>query len=177
MPFGNELRRYRIRNGISQEAVGDATYISQKVVSQMERGERSPEPSFLRHLRSAFPSGVEFHAQAVFEEQSEFVAVPLLNNVDNHVQTVLDTIIQEYAEGIRAAKDLKQLCRNRLSAKNILPDMKIQMMADMDQIVDTYTANKVLMVVMAEAYDLSIDELERRHQHKLTERGYYRPER
>lgn len=177
MPIENTLRRFRNRNGISQETVGAAAYCSQKVVSEIERGLRKPEPEFGRRIRSAMPAGVEFHAQAVYDEQSEFVSVPLLNAVDCHVQTALDVIISEYAEGIRAANELKRILRNKLDRASLLPDVRIEVMAQLGQIIDTYTANKVLLVSMAETYDISIDELEARHIRKLQDKGYWKPGR
>ena len=175
MPVGNELRKYRLKQGLSQEAVGEATFNHQKVISQIERGERRPDPAFINLLASVYPSAIGFKAQAVYEEHSEFVSVPLLNEVDTHVQTALDVIIDEYAEGIRAARELKQLCRNRLDSCKVLDDTRIRMMALLGQIVDTYTANKVLLCTMAETYRIPVDELEARHIAKLRERGYYTP--
>lgn len=173
MPVGNELRKFRLKQGLSQEAVGEVTYNHQKVISQIERGERLPDPSFLNRLASLYPSAVGFKAQAVYEERSEFFSVPLLNEVDPHIQTSLDVIIEEYTEGIRAARELKQLCRNLMDYHKVLDDTRIRIMALLGQIVDTYTANKVLLCTMAETYHIPIDELEARHVAKLRERGYY----
>lgn len=175
MPIGTTLRRYRVQYGISQETVGEATFCSQKAVSQIERGIRQPDPSFSRHLMNAIPNAIEFHAQSVFEEQSEFVSVPFLNCIDHHVQTALDVIISEYAEGIRAANMLKSILRNKLNSISLLPDARIEVMAQLGQIIDTYTANKVLLVAMAETYDINIDELEERHLRKLQDKGYWKP--
>lgn len=173
MPIGNELRKYRLKNGLSQEAVGEATYNNQKVISQIERGERRAEPAFINRFAVAYPSAIGFKAQAVYEERSEFVSVPLLNEVDTHVQTTLDVIIEEYTEGIRAARELKHLCRNRLDCRKLLDDNRISIMALLGQIIDTYTANKVLLCTMAEVYRIPVDELEARHVAKLKERGYF----
>lgn len=175
MPIENTLKRYRIRFGISQERVGLAAFCSQKFVSEIEHGKRHPDPEFGRRIRASMPAGAEFHAQAVYDEQSEFVSVPLLNAVDFHVQTALDVIISEYAEGIRAANELKRLLRNKMGSESLLPDARIEVMAQLGQIIDTYTANKVLLVSMAETYDISIDELEARHIKKLQDKGYWRP--
>lgn len=175
MPIQNTLRRYRVQHGMSQEAIGSAAFCSQKTVSEIERGLRHPEPAFSRCIRAKLPDGIEFHAQAVYDEQSEFVSVPLLNAIDCHVQTALDVIISEYAEGIRAANELKRLLRNKMDSGSLLPDARIEVMAQLGQIIDTYTANKVLLVSMAETYGISIDELEARHIKKLQDKGYWKP--
>lgn len=175
MPVGNELRKYRLKHGLSQEAIGEVTYNNQKVISQIERGERRPDPAFINHLAAAYPLAISFKAQAVYEERSEFVSVPLLNKVDTHVQTTLDVIIEEYTEGIRAARELKQLCRNRMDQHAILDDIRIRIMSLLGQFVDTYTANKVMLCSMAQIYGIPVGELEARHIAKLRERGYYVP--
>ncbi len=175
MAIGTALKAFRTQTGLSQEDVAEATFLNQKSISMIERGVRKPDPSFARALQDAYPEAIEFLAQAVFEEKSEFVSVPFLNTIDHHVQTALDVIISEYAEGIRSANMLKGLLRNKLDASSLPSNARPEVMSHLGQIIDTYTANKVLLVAMAETYDISIEELEERHIRKLKDKGYWRP--
>lgn len=57
--FGEYLKAFRERAGISQEALAEEAEISSAYVSQMESGQRNPpSPSILRHM--AGPLGIPY---------------------------------------------------------------------------------------------------------------------
>lgn len=175
MPVVNILRDFRQRYDLSQEAVGEVTYCNQKLISQFERGERLPGPSFFNDLVRAIPFAISVKAQAGFEQRSEFVSVPLLNNVDNHIMSTLYATRSEFTESLEALESLMSICLNKSSKKVILQDDQIKIKKHLDQIVDIYTACKKLLCDMSICFGISVDELVDRHISKLIEREYYSP--
>ncbi len=52
-PFGALLRRYRLKAGLTQEALAERAGVSVRNVQNLERGENRPLPDTARRLASA----------------------------------------------------------------------------------------------------------------------------
>ena len=172
----NILKKLRKKENLSQEEIASLCGESQKNISQIETGKKAITAEICNKLVANFKKAASLKAVSTYQNKSEFISVPYLNNVDKHIQTGLDSIIEEYQEGIEAARMLKKSCKNKLSINQLTAQEKFDLLDHLEQIVDVYTANKMLLTIMAEMYEVDLSELEERHLEKLKEKKYYREE-
>lgn len=175
MEFYKIVKQEMITENLTQSELAQAANCSQVMISNYLAGvnEMSADvklsiakyintPRLNRALSNDFRLGV--------------LNIDMLNNVDTNVITILDSIIEESNECCDASKALKRIMKNKMVVDDLDTTDKKLIFENVVQLVDLYFALDLLVVVMADRYELSLTKLERETNEKMKTKGYIRRE-
>ncbi|MDF2545798.1 MAG: hypothetical protein K0R93_696 [Anaerosolibacter sp.] len=173
MCFVELIRTTRIQNGLSQVEIASQVGVTQAAWSKYESKERRIPDDIAQKVAEIFHSPRLIN-EYLYEKRAEFFNVPILDNVDDNVIVVLDTVIEEAAELIKHSQQLKRLLKNKKSGDQIPKHDWEEIMKAEEQIADLIPAIKLNFVVMVEKFGMDIKSLEDRLNRKLKMKGYKR---
>jgi transcriptional regulator with XRE-family HTH domain len=173
MCFVEMVKETRTQYGFSQSAIAREVGVTQAAWSKYENKERSIPDDVAKRMAEIMKSP-RLMNEYLYEKKAEFFNVPVLNNVDDNIIVVLDTVIEEATELIRNTQELKRTMKNKKSAEQITSlEWDVIMRAE-EQIADLIPAIKLNFVVMVEKFGMDIKSLEDRLNRKLKIKGYKR---
>jgi uncharacterized protein (DUF885 family) len=96
----------------------------------------------------------------------------VLNNVDTYPQVVIDALIEESSEMIKALMEIKKVIKNKHSFENI-SEKDHNLLLDLEeQVGDLYAALKMHFISMNK-FGVNVKEVEQRCNRKLVSKGYF----
>ncbi|MBB6218217.1 transcriptional regulator with XRE-family HTH domain [Anaerosolibacter carboniphilus] len=167
------VKETRLMVGIQQIAIAGQVGVTQATWSKYENKEL-PMPDDVVERAAAVLNSPRIIAEHLYEKGSEFFNVPVLNNVDDNVLVVLDSLIEESAELIKHTQTLKKLLKNKKSRDQFSSQQWEEVMSAEEQIADVLPAIKLHFITMAEQFELDIKSLEKRMNRKLRSKSYKR---
>jgi hypothetical protein len=111
--------------------------------------------------------------RAEFQEEygQAFFMVPVLDLVDLHPMTTMETLIEEGSEMIRSIQRQKKLVKNKYKRED-LTDAEHEELLELEmQVIDLYGAIQHHLVAM-NAYGINVKELEKKYGQKVIMKGY-----
>lgn len=170
MCFATTLKEIMQRQGIGQETLGKEVGASQTAISMYLNKKRPiPEDFALAVVRVL--NDTRLLAEFSEEFGQAFFKVPVLDRIDDHHSTVMEALIEEQSESIRALQKMKKLIRNKQS-KQDLTDQEFQDLKELEmQIVDVYVALQQHLISMSK-FGIDVKELERELARKMINKGY-----
>lgn len=169
MAISTALREARERLGLTQHEIGDLGYVSNKLISEVERGNRRLQRDCLRRIAEGLDDA-RFHLAVAAEAAAGvFVAGPL-DGVDTHPAAVL-LRGQEEIEELMAAK---AAIRRQLGAapERLTDEDRRAIERVVQEAIDVITWGQLFVTTVCERFGLSVAEQYERHRRKLQERGY-----
>lgn len=174
MCFATMVREVREEYSISQGEIARMCGVSQAVWSMYEMKKR-PFPGDIAHRAAKILNNPRLLAEYVYENETEYFKVPVLNNVDDHLMTILNCIEEELEEAIDAVKRNKQLLKNKSKDEQFTESEWNKIIENEMQIVDVMPAIRLYHVRMEEMFGrYNLKELEKRHINKMKSKGFYK---
>lgn len=174
MCFATMVREVREEYNISQEEIARKCGVSQAVWSMYEMKKR-PFPGDIAHRTAKILNNPRLLAEYVYENETEYFKVPILNNVDDHLMTILNCIEEELEEAITAVKRNKHLLKNKIKDEQFTEEEWDKIIENEMQIVDIMPAIRLYHVRMEEIFSrYNLKELEKRHIRKMMSKGFYK---
>lgn len=100
--------------------------------------------------------------------------IELLDNVDTNAIVILDSIIEESEEVIKASSILKKILKNKKSDDDLDNTDSKKMLGEVMQLSDLYFALDTFLAKMSEDFGISLMQLERVMNEKMKTKGYIR---
>lgn len=173
MCFATMVRVAREERNVSQEEIAKRCGVSQSVWSMYEKKKR-PFPGDIAHKTARILKSPRLLAEYVFENETEYFKVPVLNKVDDHLMTILNCMEEELHEAIDAVKRNKQLLKNKNRDEQLTIADWDKVIENEMQIIDVMPAIRLYHIKMEELFNkYKISELEQSHIQKMQSRGYY----
>lgn len=174
MCFATMVREVREEYNISQGEIARMCGVSQAVWSMYEMKKR-PFPGDIAHRAAKILKNPRLLAEYVYENETEYFKVPVLNNVDDHLMTILNCIEEELEEAIAAVKRNKQLLKNKSKDEQFTESEWDKIIENEMQIVDVMPAIRLYHVRMEEMFSkYNLKDLEKRHIDKMKSKGFYK---
>ncbi|MCT4542351.1 MAG: helix-turn-helix domain-containing protein [Vallitalea sp.] len=169
------IKSAREQQGINQNEIAVRVGVAPSTYGAYERKERYIPDDVVKAIATELgePSII---AELTYERNTEFFNVPLLNNVDTHPQVVIDSLIEEASEMIKALMIIKKITKNRTNVSQITTEQYKNLMDAEEQVGDVYSALKMHFVTM-DRYGVNVKEVEKRCNRKLINKGYVRGNR
>lgn len=170
MCFATLIKEEIKNKEIPQEQLGQVVGVSQTMVSKyLNKKQRIPEDvatGFIQYLNNP-----KLLAEFSEEYGQTFFSVPVLDLVDEHPMTIMEVLIEEASEMIRAVQKMKKLLKNK-KVKDELKEEEFKELFDLEmQVVDMYPALQHHLISMA-PYGITITDLEQRTRKKMIDKGY-----
>ncbi len=172
MAIGQALREAREHRGMTQDAAGQAGYISGKMVSAIECGRRAAGPDVMERLATKLDYP-RLYMEAAAEVTGGVCCSPWLDGdgVDLHRTSVWAKTCEELQEAIKAVS-----AADVVNAPSRADEAHRRAVHDsMMQVLDARVAIDHYLAVMCEEYGYSILAVYQEHRRKLESRGYAKP--
>ncbi|OUM99336.1 MAG: hypothetical protein BAA04_09745 [Firmicutes bacterium ZCTH02-B6] len=169
MAISTALREARERLGLTQEAIGAMGCVTNKLISEVERGNRRLAKDVGRRIAQQLDDA-RFHlAWAAEAAGGVFVAGPL-DGVDTHPAAVVLRGQEEIEELLEAKLALRRQL-GRAHGKLTDEDRRAVQQV-VQEAIDVITWGQVFVAAVCEHFGLSLAEQYELHRRKLQERGY-----
>lgn len=174
MAVGEAIREAREARGMTQDAVGEIGFISNKMVSAVERGTRPASADVLKRMATA----LDYHRlymEASAEITGGVYASPWLDGdgVDLHRASVWAKTTEELNEALKA---IMETCVVNSPAR--ADDQRRQQVREsLIQAIDVRVAVDHYVGIICEEYGFSLLDVYREHRRKLESRGYVKTKR
>jgi transcriptional regulator with XRE-family HTH domain len=171
LDFLDALKETRERYDITQTEIARAVGVSKSAWSRYEKREikmpRDVSENAIKYLGDA-----RLKAIYAYEQKTEYLNAPFLDNVDENPSTVLWALIEEAEELVDSSKKLEKLIRNKSSKEDFSKSEWEDLVEYEMQIADLIPALKLHFVRMNEKFDLDLDLLELKLKNKLRSKKY-----
>lgn len=158
MAFYELLKAARESSPFTQCELAMRVGVSQSNFSKYENGLR-PIPDDIAIATIEALKNPRLKVEYSLDKKAELLNIPLLNNVDENVVTVIDALIEESEELLVNARALKKLVRNKKSSEDFtLSEWDVVMKCE-EQIADVIPALKLHFITMAEKFNLDPNRL------------------
>jgi len=163
------LREARERLGLTQHEIGDMGYVSNKLISEVERGNRRLARDVARRIAQQLDDA-RFHLAWAAEAAGGVFVAGVLDAVDTHPAAVL-LRGQEEIEELMAAK---AAIRRQLGAgpERLTDEDRRAIERVVQEAIDVITWGQLFVTTICERFGLSVAEQYELHRRKLQERGY-----
>jgi len=169
--LGDLVRSERQRLDLSQIELGRKIGVTQSAISGYESGNQDIPDDVIISMVSAMNS-MRLRMAYSFARQGQLVNIPLLNNVDTNMVTILTSICEEGHEMNCSADDLVKLTRNKKSRSDFTEFEWSEFERHCEQIGDIYAAVNLFFTEAVEKFDLDIDKITKALVLKYIDRHY-----
>lgn len=169
MAISTALREARQRRGLTQHDVGDMAYVSNKLISEVERGNRRLQRDVGRRIAREMDDA-KFHLAWAAESTAGMFVAGVLDGIDDHPAAVVlrgAEEIEELIEAKTAVRSRLGKCPDRITVDDREVAAKV-----VQEAIDVITWGQVFVSVVCERFGLSLAEQYEIHRRKLQERGY-----
>lgn len=170
---GQLLKRYRLRNGLSQRELGIRIGASESMVKKYENGE-TPIPVDLVDKAATMLKAPALRKQWQWENGAGVITTPVLDGIDDHPVVVLTVIEQEIAEFLEVVRAGRAALVNKQTEAELSPEDKQRVEALLAEGIDVYAAVEVLAMVLGSCFGQDLGAQEKRFETKCRRRGYVR---
>jgi transcriptional regulator with XRE-family HTH domain len=165
------IKTTREQMGLKQSEIAVKVGLAPSTYGAYERKER-PIPDDVVLAVANELKNPAIIAEYSYQRNSEFFNVPVLNNVDTYPQVVIDALIEESSEMIKALMEIKKVIKNKHSFENI-SEKDHNLLLDLEeQVGDLYAALKMHFISMNK-FGVNVKEVEQRCNRKLVSKGYF----
>ncbi|MCR3760298.1 helix-turn-helix domain-containing protein [Clostridium felsineum] len=104
------------------------------------------------------------------EKKLDIINVPIMNNIDDNIQTMIFRIIsKEIVEAVEAFKNISRLTMN----KRTLNNQEMDLLYDyVEQVVDLIPGIKTFLIRLKRVYGLDLQKVDNKECKKFKQRGY-----
>ncbi|PKL00042.1 MAG: hypothetical protein CVV56_07970 [Tenericutes bacterium HGW-Tenericutes-1] len=169
------IKEARESNKLTQDQMAYKFGVSRSTYSAYERKTRPIPDDLVLKIADEF-NDQQIIAEFSYEKGTEFFNVPVLDNVDKYPQVVMDILIEEASEMIKALLQIKNIIKNKTRADQIGKDVFERLMEQEEQVGDVYTALKMHFITM-QKYGVNVKDVERRCVIKLRNKGLIKKEK
>ncbi|GMQ56826.1 hypothetical protein AN1V17_12200 [Vallitalea sediminicola] len=169
------IKSTREQLGLNQNEIAVKIGVAPSTYGAYERKERNMPDDIIMALANELGSP-SIIAEYTYERNTEFFNVPLLNNVDKHPHIVIDSLIEEASEMIKALMVIKKITKNKTNVSQFNEEQYKELLDAEEQVGDVYSALKMHFVTM-DTYGVNVKEIEKRCNRKLIYKGYIRGNR
>lgn len=169
--LGDLIRSERQRIGWSQTELGRKIGVTQSAVSCYENGNQDIPDDVIIAMASAMNS-LRIKLAYSFTVQGQLINIPLLNNVDTNIITILTSICEEGNEMTGSAELLIHLMRNKKCREDFTDSEWRDFEHHCEQIGDIYAAVNLFFTEAAERFDLDMNKITKNLLMKYIDRHY-----
>lgn len=173
MCFITSLKREISKHHMSQKEFGKVINASQTQVSRYLNWEiEIPQECAMKAVQ--YFKSPELLAEYAEEYGRAFFNIPVLDMADKHPMTVLEFMVEESSEAIKAVQVTKRLIRNKNSKEDLSNeeyDLLMDQMDQMEQMADLFVTLQMLFISMRR-FGVLIKVIERRIREKMFRKGY-----
>lgn len=164
------IKEARELNDLTHEDMANLTGVARSTYGAYERKERSFPDDVVMIIANELNSP-QIIAEFAYEHNTEFFNTPVLNNVDKYPQVVIDVLITEASEMIKALVEIKNIILNKTDDSQLSTEAMNSLLKQEEQVGDVYTALKMHFISMKK-YGVNVKDIEKRCNTKLKEKGY-----
>lgn len=174
MSIGEAIREARKYRGLTQNEAGNIGYVSGKMVSAIECGQRPAGADILERLTTSLDHP-RLYMEAVEQVTGGVYCSPWLDGegVDLHRASVWGKTCEELHEAVKAVSEVDVI--NAPIRAN--EDRREMILQSIFQVLDARVASDHYVAIMCQEYGFSLQDLYREHRKKLESRGYIKPRR
>lgn len=170
MCFITSLKREISKHHMSQKEFGKVINASQTQVSRYLNLEiEIPQECAMKAVQ--YFKSPELLAEYAEEYGRAFFNIPVLDMADQHPMTVLEFMVEESSEAIKAVQVTKRLIRNKNSKEDLSNEEYDLLMDQMEQMADLFVTLQMLFISMRR-FGVLIKAIERRIREKMFRKGY-----
>lgn len=143
--------------------------VSPCTISLYVSGKRNIPEDIIQNI--AIKGGLEeLKIAYLTEKKLDVINTPLLNNIDDNIQTMIMRLnMEEIPEMIKALKDISKLTMNK---KCLTEEESIDLEICAEQIADLLPAIKTFLIRLNKVYGLNIKKIDKKINYKLKMKGY-----
>jgi len=175
MPVAERLKEHRERENLTQTQMANLINVSRSTYGAYERGTRTIPDDVIAKAVNEFENP-EILAEFAYDRGTEFFNVPVLDNVDKHPLVVIDVLIEEASEMIKALMQIRRAIKNKHSADQIKKEDFKVLMEHEEQVGDVYAALKMHFVTMSK-FGVNVKDVERMCIRKLINKHFIKKEK
>lgn len=167
--IGTAIKEAREEKGMTQQELGQTSFLSDKMISAIETGRRKITKENLKNIcRELNDPRVYF--EAVSEVTGDVFALHWLDGkaADLHRSSVKDKVIEELDEATKAIN----LTRIYNNPKCCTLEDKKAVSESIQETIDVYIASAIYIAVMCKEFNLNIQEMFKVQKEKLISRKY-----
>jgi len=167
--LGEAIKEVREEKGITQQDLGQMSFLSYKTISAMETGRRRITKENAKNICEKL-GDPKVYMEAVNEICGGVFSVPWLNGnaVDLHRSSVKEKVIEELDEAINAINLIKTY-KNPNSCTSTDKEVVAK---SIQETIDVYVASAIYIAVMCREYSIDIKKMFQIQKDKLIKRGY-----
>ncbi|WP_205739201.1 helix-turn-helix transcriptional regulator [Halocella sp. SP3-1] len=160
------IRQERERRGLSQEQLARTLHIDRSTISRIETGTQIATHDLLEEIISALRS-----PRLRLEILGGAIPCIHLNNVDYHPLAVQQTAIKEMKEAIEELESLNLI--NKIGPEDLSPEEQENLLhKTMIELQDVNICMDLILMALAERYDIDLNELYKLSEQKMKEKGH-----
>jgi transcriptional regulator with XRE-family HTH domain len=167
--LGLALREARLHKNFTQKAIGSMGFCSGKLISAIERGERTINVDILTKVADELDDP-RLYLEAANEITGGVFSVPWLNgdSIDLHRTSIKEKVIEELSEAIRAINSVKTYDNPKVCK----PEQKELARKSVLESIDAYIGIAHYIIIICNEYELSVKELFTEQREKLIKNKY-----
>lgn len=163
---GMLIRQERERRGLSQEQLARILHIDRSTISRIETGTQVATHDLLEEIVDALRS-----PRLRLEVLGGVIPCMYLNNIDYHPLAVQQTAIKEMKEAIEELEKLNLL--NKIGPEDLTPEEQKNLLhKTMMELQDVNICMDLIIMALAERYNIDLKELDRLSRQKMKEKGH-----
>ncbi|MFL0196446.1 helix-turn-helix domain-containing protein [Clostridium sp. WILCCON 0269] len=167
--IGTAIKETREEKGITQEELGQTSFLSSKTISAIETGRRNLTKESLKAICMELDDP-RVYFEAANEVTGDVFALHWLDGeaADLHRASVKDKVIEELDEAIKAI-NLTRVYKNPIYCNT---EDKKAIEESIKETIDVYVASAIYIAVMCKEYSVNIKEMFKDQKEKMINRGY-----
>lgn len=166
---GTIIKEVRESKGITQQGLGQVSFLSDSTISAIETGRRALTQENLKIICKELDDP-KLYFEAASEITGDVFSFHWLDGeaADLHRASVKEKIIEELSEAIRAI-NLTKVYKNPKSCN----EAEIEnIICSIQETIDVFNASAIYVAVMCREFNLDIKEMFKTQKQKLISRGY-----
>lgn len=104
------------------------------------------------------------------EKKLDIINVPVMNNIDDNIQTMIFRIVEK--EVVEAVEAFKKISRLTMNKKTLTKDEMNLLYEHVEQIVDLIPGIKTFLIRLKQVYGLDLQRVDNMECEKFKQRGY-----
>lgn len=167
--IGTAIKEAREEKGMTQQELGQMSFLSDKTISAIETGRRNLTKDNLRIICKELDNPF-IYFQAVSEVTGDVFNINWLDGeaADLHRAAVREKVVEEFDEAIQAIS----LVKTSKNPKTCTMEDVQNIVESIQETIDVYNASAIYIAVMCKEFNLDIQEMFKVQKEKLISRKY-----
>ncbi|MFL0198328.1 helix-turn-helix domain-containing protein [Clostridium sp. WILCCON 0269] len=167
--IGVAIKEAREERGMTQEELGQISFLSNKTISAIETGRRSLTRDNLKTICKKLDDP-RIYFQAASEVTEDVFRLNWLDGeaADLHRAAVREKVLEELDEAVQAITVIKTYKNPKTCSRKDIEDI----VQSIQETIDVYNASAIYIAVMCKAFNLDIREMFKVQKEKMINKGY-----